>query len=98
VAKVDWKDTDGTVADVQVQQGRNSRSYSVVFTYKVDGSWYGGTYTTGDELKVGNLVPVRYDPKNPERNDLVVKETRKHWIVAILIAIVIGPIIVCNMY
>jgi len=75
--KVEWADTDGTVADVREIRDENAIHYCVVFTYKVDGSWYGGTFTTYDALRKGDLIPVRYDPRNPEDNDLVEKEKRR---------------------
>jgi len=79
VAKIDWKDTDGTVATVDRVDGRGGPTYTVVFTYEVDGHWCGGTFTSGDEYKVGDSVAVRYDPKDPDRNDLSLKEERKQW-------------------
>jgi hypothetical protein len=89
----DWVETDGTIATVEEHQGRNSKSYTVVFTYKVDGHFYGGTYTTWtDEPIVGDPIAVKYDPDDPERNDLVLKETIMHWVIGgviVLVAIVI---------
>jgi hypothetical protein len=86
---------DGTVAGVEERQTRNGRYYSVVFTYKVDGEWYSGTYTDYGSVRVGDSIPVRYDPKNPEHNDLVDKEKRLHWYIVIGVVVVIGIIIFC---
>ena len=71
---VKWKDADGTVATVSELQGKNRVRYSVVFTYKVNEGWYGGTFTSYDPLTVGDSLAVRYDPENPDHNDLVEKE------------------------
>ncbi len=89
MAKTDWKDIDGTVASVEVQQGRYGISYTVVFTYEVDGHWCGGTFTSNDAYQVGDSVAVRYDPKDPDRNDLDVKEQHKRWWIGIFIAVMV---------
>lgn len=81
MGKIDWKDTDGTVASVERQATRGGPIYTVVFTYKVEGSWCGGTFTTRDEYRKGDSVVVRYDPKNPDYNDLTQKDTRERWII-----------------
>jgi hypothetical protein len=84
----DWKDTDGTVASVEEYQTRSGKQYSVVFTYKVDGEWYGGTFTTTDSYSKGDAIPVLYDPLKPDRNNLVQRETIRHWVVgAVLCAL-----------
>jgi hypothetical protein len=94
VAKTDWKDIDGTVASVERVDGRNGANYTVVFTYEVNGHWCGGTFHTTDEYRVGDSVPVRYDPLDPDRNDLSVKEARNKWILwSVLIAV--GLILLC---
>ena len=56
-----WKDTDGTIASVDEHATRYGTEYSVVFTYKVDGEWYGGTYTTSESSRKGDpdRPPVR---------------------------------------
>jgi hypothetical protein len=92
LAKIDWKDADGTVATVDRVDGRNGPSFTVVFTYKVDSHWCGGTFTTSDEYKVGDFVAVRYDPIDPDRNDLSMKEQRKQWLLWAFLG-VIGLII-----
>lgn len=85
----DWKETDGTVAEVEEHQTRYGKEYSVVFTYKVDGEWYGGTFTTSDsysEVRKGDTIPVRYDPNKPDRNDLVERETIRRWVIGAVLA------------
>ena len=83
----DWKDADGTVASIEEQQTRGGTVYSIVFTYKVDGEWYGGTFTTRDSYSKGDAISVRYDPNKPDRNDLVERETIRHWVIgAILVS------------
>ncbi len=91
----DWVQTDGAVGSVIVSDGKHGKSYSVVFTYKVDGHYYGGTFTSYSETyREGDWISVKYDPSNPERNDLVLKETIKHWIIgAVVVAVVIGFIV-----
>jgi len=90
MAKVDWKDADATVASVTASDGGRGRTiYSVGFSYKVDEHFYGGTFTTGDEYREGDSVAVKYDPKDPDRNDLVEKETRARWILWAVIAVVV---------
>lgn len=75
-----WIETDATVATVDTRQTRGGDIYIVVFTYKVNGEWCGGTFTTGEEYDVGDTLSVRYDPANPDRNNLVERETISHWI------------------
>jgi hypothetical protein len=96
VAKIDWQDADGTVADDPVYEGKNT--YSIVFTYKVDGHFYSGTFSTTNTYRKGDPIPVRYDPADPERNDWVVKETRQHWIVGIVMVVLIVLFIVFHMF
>ncbi len=80
MAKVDWKDAEGKVATVDRVPGDGYSTYTVVFTYKVDGHWCGGTFTSNQEYNVGDSVALRYDPNDPDRNDLGDKEDdRKQW-------------------
>jgi len=80
VAK-DWKDADATVTSVSEAGSNRGRTvYLVGFSYKVGEQFYGGTFTTGDEYAEGDSVGVKYDAKDPERNDLVEKERRSWWI------------------
>jgi hypothetical protein len=90
VPKTDWKDTDGTVTTVSEQQGRGGPIYEIAFNYKVGEHWYGGSYTTNEAYAAGDSIAVRYDPKDPNRNDLSAKETRARWIlVGVAIAVVL---------
>jgi hypothetical protein len=90
MAKIDWQDADGTVAGEPEYRGKNT--YSVVFTYKVDGHFYSGTFTTGDSYKDGDSLPVRYDPKNPDYSDLTQKESRQRWLI-VGIFVVVGLLV-----
>jgi len=76
VAKTDWKDADGAVTSVERREGRGGPIFIVSFNYKVGEHWYGGFYTTDAEMKEGDYLPVRYDPDDPDRNDLVEQEKR----------------------
>jgi len=80
VAKTDWRETDGEVASVERHRNRSSEWYTIVFTYKVDDHWYGGTYTSFDEYRKGDSLPLKYDPADPARNNLVERETKLHWL------------------
>jgi len=90
-----WIDTEGTVASVEVHETTRSgdpSTWTVVFTYKVDGHWYSGTYRTFDTFKVGDTLALRYDPADPNRNNLVVKDRLLHvlyWGIAVAIALAI---------
>jgi Protein of unknown function (DUF3592) len=86
--KTDWKATDGTVAEVEERRNRSAVWYSVVFTYKVEGSWYGGTFSTDEAYRKGDLIAVQYDPANPEHNDLVDREKRRNWTIALVLTAV----------
>lgn len=82
----EWKDTDGAIANVIAVNSRGGTRYSVVFTYKVNGSWYGGTFHTGTPYRKGDTLPVQYDPSNPDRNSYVEHEKRMHWVYAAILA------------
>ena len=88
--KTDWKAIDGTVTTVAEQQTRGGPIYEVAFNYKVGDHWYGGSYTTYEAYGEGDTIAVRYDPKDPDRNDLTTKETRGR---RIAIAILVGAIL-----
>ncbi len=77
MAKVDWKDADGTVTAVETADGRYGTIYTVSFNYKVGEHWCGGVFTGNAAYKVGDTVYLRYDPDDPDTNDLVTKENRK---------------------
>ena len=74
-----WIDTDGTVSSVVPYEARGVTFYSVVFTYKVDGHYYGGTYTTPELYREGDSLPLSYDPRDPDRNNLVRREGMLRW-------------------
>jgi hypothetical protein len=76
----DWKETDATIASFIVYQTKVGPLYEVVFTYKVDGGWFGGTFTTTKAYRKGDTLPVFYDPKNPDRNNLVRRAGMIRWI------------------
>jgi hypothetical protein len=84
----DWKDVDGAVASVEEFPTRGGTRYSVVFTYKVDGEWYGGTFTTDESYSKDDMIAVLYDPSKPERNNLVEEEKIRHWIIGAILSVV----------
>lgn len=80
MAKIDWKEVDGTVTSVERGESRGGPYYVVSFNYKVGEHWYGGLFTGPAEYQSGDLLPVQYDPANPEINDLEQREKRVQWI------------------
>ena len=98
MAKIDWKDADGTAASVERLDGRYGPTFVVVFTYKVDDEWYGGTFSGSEEYRVGDSLSVRYDPKNPEHNDLVDKEAHKRWLIVGFFVILGIVVLVCLFF
>jgi hypothetical protein len=90
VAKIDWQAIDGTVATVERRDGRGGPTFTVVFTYVVNGHWCAGTFTSGQEYRVGDTLAVQYDPNNPDHNDLSDKEARKKWLTVIIVISVFG--------
>jgi hypothetical protein len=97
VAKTDWQDADGNVTAVETASGRYGTIYTVSFNYKVGEHWYGGVSTGNDEYKVGDSIGVRYDPKDPDRNDQSLKDSRAKWIVAAVIAGIILVIVLVQL-
>jgi hypothetical protein len=79
---VDWKEAKGTVASVERNPtGAIRKALTIVFTYQVDGHWYGGTFISNfDPYVEGQALTVRYDPKDPATNDLMKKESRRRWL------------------
>jgi hypothetical protein len=75
-----WQKTNATVASFLRYQTKIGPMYEVVFTYKVDGSWLGGTFTTMHPYREGDTLPLFYDPKNPERNNLARREGILRWV------------------
>jgi hypothetical protein len=70
----------GSVASVEPNpNGAIRKAVRVVFTYKVDGHWYGGTFISNFD-PYGQTLTVRYDPKDPATNDLVKKDNRRRWL------------------
>ena len=82
VPKIDWVETEGNVASVTPNpNGLIRKAVEVVFTYTVDGHWYGGMFLSNfDPYVVGQTLTVRYDPTNPASNDLVKKDFRRRWL------------------
>jgi len=78
--KKGWQETKGTVSSVQEFSTRVGRGYSVVFTYKADGSWYGGTFSTMSFYQQGESLPVFYDPTDPENNNFQRREGIMRWV------------------
>jgi hypothetical protein len=81
MAHIDWVETQGNVSSVEPSpNGAIRKAVRVVFTYKVDGNWYGGTFVSNfDPYIEGQPLTVRYDPLNPSINDLVKKDSRRRW-------------------
>ena len=77
VPKVDWKDTEATVTKVTTFSARGRASYTVEFTYKVDDRLYQRGVNTFDAYRQGDSMVLRYNPLDPERNDLEERERRK---------------------
>jgi len=82
LANIDWAETEGSVASVKPNpNGVIRKAVTVVFTYKVDGHWYGGTFLSNfDPYVEGQTLTVRYDPKDPATNDLVKKDNRRRFL------------------
>ncbi len=55
--------------------------------------WYGGIFSGSEEYKVGDTVYLRYDPNDPDTNDLVTKERRKQ----LLVWVIAGALIVWGL-
>ena len=78
-----WKATDAVVANSIESHTKAGNVYSVVFTYVVDGSYYGGTFTTMQRYADGETFAIQYDPENPERNDVVRRDRIRNWLYAL---------------
>jgi hypothetical protein len=67
-----WQQTEGTVSAIYLDAVGEDHGEKVVFTYKVDGHWYSGTFASNGYVH-GQRIPVLYDPSDPHRNNLVAK-------------------------
>jgi hypothetical protein len=83
-----WLKTEATVDEVYVDGHGKYRQASVVFIYLVGGHYYSGTYTPWINIPVkGEKIPLRYDPDDPETNDLVIKSTKTRWLMGLAAAL-----------
>jgi hypothetical protein len=78
-----WKHAEATVESVVMHTGPDSAYSEVVFMFKVDDGYYGGTFTAWKETFVGDKIAVSYDPANPDRNNLTQQEKLKNWALAV---------------
>ncbi len=90
MAKIDWKDADGTITSVTSIYPRGRRQYTAVFTYEVDGHLYEGTLNTFKACNERDSIPVRYDAANPEVNELTLNQERRTRIVYTVLALSVG--------
>jgi Protein of unknown function (DUF3592) len=90
VAKTDWKDADGTVTSVDRRDGRYGPFFDVSFNYKVGEHWYGGYFSGQSEYAAGDSIVVRYNPANPDENDLVDGQKRSNLIRWILLGLLLA--------
>jgi hypothetical protein len=70
----------------------------VVFTYIVDGHYYGGSLTTYDPYEVGASITVKYDPDDPEKNDLVSRQNARNWVGAAILVLLAIWIIASKLF
>jgi hypothetical protein len=74
MAQVDWKDVKGTVSNIMSvgSGGRGGHFYAITFSYMVDGHYYGGEFTvaSAQNYTEGGTIQVKYNPENPEQNNL----------------------------
>ena len=65
-----WEDTPWKMfGGTQYLVGMFSGRYLIVFSYQIAGATYSGEFRSSVELKEGDTFPLRYDPRNPEKND-----------------------------
>ena len=69
-----WKETAATVwsVDKMARIGRRARSV-VIFNYRVDRRYYRGQIVTFRRFTVGQKFTVRYDPRDPRRNNVAIR-------------------------
>ena len=70
VMRNDWKKTEAMIVSSTTYRGTGYVPIdSVDFAYKVDGSYYYGRFTTFGSYRKGQILPLYYDPGNPEHNN-----------------------------
>jgi len=75
--RTDWQEAEGRIANVY-KDGRN-RIESLVFTYNVDDHFYSGTLEPSffdlmqNDYIEGGPIRLKYDPTDPNRNNLVAR-------------------------
>jgi hypothetical protein len=94
MSRKDWIKVDGKVGSIYRESSGRSSYDSVVFTYEVNGHICGGTFSSGcGAYKVGDSLAVKYDPADPDKNDLAVNAARTKWMTWIVVAVVIAILV-----
>jgi hypothetical protein len=67
----DWVRTKGTVSNKMLRVQGRGNLFTITFVYEVDGHFYSGEFVTHKyRYEKGRTVLLRYNPANPEENDL----------------------------
>lgn len=83
LSRKDWVATNATISNVMLSdQGRGGSLYTVTFSYTVDGHYYGGEFvgSSGGHYKEGGSVSLKYNPANPDENDLSERGQSTLWL------------------
>jgi len=81
--KTDWVETEGRVWSTVAFQTKGLQGHTVTFSYEVDGHYCSGTFTTFTPYREGDTIKVKYDPANPDRNNLTDREHKLNWFYAV---------------
>ena len=87
----DWKETTATVwSFIPGTAGVRGSQNAVIISYQVDGEQYSSEICTSRFYVKGQEFGLKYDPKNPERNELSLRsQLVKKICIALLLLLVV---------
>ncbi|WP_158099342.1 DUF3592 domain-containing protein [Pseudoflavonifractor sp. An85] len=103
LSQVDWPMTQATVFQVDIHQERSGRHhledcYDVQYHYEVDGQTYtGAAWHQRDEVRVGDVFPVKYNPEHPNQSNHILEPSRGLLIASLLFCGVGAVILVTSL-
>lgn len=70
--RIDYPTTEAVVTDVELYEEAHyegetlyNASYTIYFTYNVDGQEYEGKFDDREKEEVGNVIEINYNPSDP---------------------------------
>lgn len=104
LSQTDWPTTQATVYQVDIHQewsrrNRTEDCYDVQYRYEIEGRTYtGAAWHQRDEVRVGDVFPVKYDPEHPNHSNHILEPSQGLLIASLLFcgvgAVILGASLV----